>query len=360
MTTHAPRNLRDYRLNGSRLAKGFRYVVKLAVIFWSPEDDLDLLDSIQSVMLELENELIEQLKSRVPVAFEIGAHIMNSGGKRIRPQLTIIAARMGGYTGWDAVKLSGAIECIHTATLLHDDVVDHADTRRGRPAANTVWSNEMCVLGGDFILAKAFTTLTSLKNLRILEIVSRTTERLSEGELFQMMRIGNIDVTEEDYIRIITDKTAVLMEAACRGGAILGGLDREREEALAQFGFNLGIAFQMTDDVIDYESDRRTMGKNPGQDLQEGKLTLPLISALTKAGQEEKERIESILKGKRFDDADFEWVRDFLHEKGGIQYTLEKSRSFLDEAQQKMSLFPDSEEKSALLKLAQSILRRTY
>jgi octaprenyl-diphosphate synthase len=335
-------------------------VVMLTVIFSSPEDDLDLLDSIQSVMLELENELIEQLKSRVPVAFEIGAHIMNSGGKRIRPQLTIIAARMGGYTGWDAVKLSGAIECIHTATLLHDDVVDHADTRRGRPAANTVWSNEMCVLGGDFILAKAFTTLTSLKNLRILEIVSRTTERLSEGELFQMMRIGNIEVTEEDYIRIITDKTAVLMEAACRGGAILGGLDRERENALAQFGFNLGIAFQMTDDVIDYESDRRTMGKNPGQDLQEGKLTLPLISALRKAAPAQKARIESILKSKCLDESDFEWVRAFLHEKGGIQYTLERSRSFLDEAQQKMSLFPDSEEKSALLKLAQSILRRTY
>jgi octaprenyl-diphosphate synthase len=321
---------------------------------------LDLLDSIRSAMLELENELIEQLRSRVPVAFEIGAHIMNSGGKRIRPQLTIISARMGGYTGWDAVKLSGAIECIHTATLLHDDVVDHADTRRGRPAANTVWSNEMCVLGGDFILAKAFTALTSLKNLRILEIVSRTTERLSEGELFQMMRIGAIDVTEEDYLHIITDKTAVLMEAACRGGAILGGLDTEREEALAQFGFNLGIAFQMTDDVIDYESDRQTMGKNPGQDLVEGKLTLPLIAALRKAEPEEKARMESILKGKRFDETDFKWVRAFLHEKGGIQYTLERSRSFLDEAQQKLSLFPDSEEKSALLKLAQSILRRTY
>jgi len=218
----------------------------------------------------------------------------------------------------------------------------------------------MCVLGGDFILAKAFTALTSLKNLRILEIVSRTTERLSEGELFQMMRIGNIDVTEEDYIRIITDKTAVLMEAACRGGAILGGLDQEREEALARFGFNLGIAFQMTDDVIDYESNRQTMGKNPGKDLQEGKLTLPLISALRKAEPAEKARIATILKSKRFDHADFEWVRDFIREKGGIEYTLDKSRSYLDEAQQQMSLFPDSEEKSALLKLAQGILRRTY
>ncbi len=251
---------------------------------------LDLLESIQSMMKELESELVEQLRSRVPVAFEIGAHIMSSGGKRIRPQLTIICARMGGYTGWDAVKLSGAIECIHTATLLHDDVVDHADTRRGMPAANTVWSNEMCVLGGDFILAKAFSALTSLKNLRILEIVSRTTERLSEGELFQMMRIGKMEVTEADYMQIITDKTAVLMESACRGGAILGGLEAHQEEALAQFGFNLGLAFQMTDDVIDYESDVEIMGKTPGKDLQEGKLTLPMIFALAKADQAEKSR----------------------------------------------------------------------
>ena len=180
---------------------------------------MDLLDSIQFTMQKLEDELIAQLTSRVPVAFEIGAHIMNSGGKRIRPQMAIISARMGGYEGIDAVKLSGAIECIHTATLLHDDVVDEADTRRGRPSANTLWSNEMCVLGGDFILAKAFSALTSIGNLRILEIVSATTERLSEGELFQMMNIGNMDLTEEEYVRIITDKTAVLMEAACRGGA---------------------------------------------------------------------------------------------------------------------------------------------
>jgi len=321
---------------------------------------LDLLDSIQSVMLELETELVEQLKSRVPVAFEIGSHIMNSGGKRIRPQLTVLSARLGGYTGWDAIKLSGAIECIHTATLLHDDVVDHADTRRGRPAANTVWSNEMCVLGGDFILAKAFTALTSLKNLRILDIVSRTTERLSEGELFQMMRIGKIDVTEEEYTQIIIDKTAVLMEAACRGGAILGRLDPEREEALAQFGFNLGIAFQITDDVIDYESDKQTMGKNPGKDLQEGKLTLPLILALREADASEKARVQSILTNGGFDEAGFQWVRDFLHAKGGIQCTLDKSRSYLDKATNHLSLFPDSEEKMGLMKLAQSILHRTY
>jgi octaprenyl-diphosphate synthase len=253
---------------------------------------VDLLESIQSDMQKLENELIEHLESRVPVAFEIGAHIMNSGGKRIRPQLAIIAARMGGYTGFNALKLSGAIECIHTATLLHDDVVDDADTRRGRPSANTLWSNEMCVLGGDFILAKAFSALTSIGNLRILEIVSAATERLSEGELFQMANIGNLDLTEADYLQVITDKTAVLMEAACRGGAILGGFEPNKEEALAQFGLNLGIAFQMTDDVIDYRSDVQTMGKPQCKDIQEGKLTLPLIAALRNATASERKRVE--------------------------------------------------------------------
>ena len=321
---------------------------------------MDLLDSIRSMMESLEQELIQQLKSRVPVAFEIGAHIMNSGGKRIRPQLAIIAARMGGYAGTDAVTLSGAIECIHTATLLHDDVVDRAETRRGRPSANSLWSNEMCVLGGDFILAKAFRALTSLGNLRILDIVSRTTEKLSEGELFQMMNIGNIEMTEEDYIRIITDKTAVLMEAACRGGAILGGLDAEREEALADFGFNLGIAFQMTDDVIDYRSDVETMGKEPGKDLEEGKLTLPLIIALRKADEFEKKRIATMIKEKRLTTGDLEWMKGFLEKRGGIEETLKKSRYYINKAIGRLDIFPLSEEKTALMKLAEKILHRTY
>jgi octaprenyl-diphosphate synthase len=321
---------------------------------------VDLLDSIQQTMQELEHALIEQLKSHVPVAFEIGAHIMNSGGKRIRPQMAIISARMGGYDGMDAVKLSGAIECIHTATLLHDDVVDDADTRRGRPSANTLWSNEMCVLGGDFILAKAFSALTSIGNLRVLEIVSATTERLSEGELFQMMNIGNMDLTEEDYIRVVTDKTAVLMDAACRGGAILGGFDAEREEALAQFGFNLGIAFQMTDDVIDYRSDKATMGKTPGKDLEEGKLTLPLILALKKANEEEKSRVRGMIREKEVSPEDLTWVREFLRRRNGINETLDRSRTYLHKATRQLEIFPDSEEKQALMKLADKILHRTY
>ncbi|MGB6067147.1 MAG: polyprenyl synthetase family protein [Desulfomonilaceae bacterium] len=321
---------------------------------------MHLLDSIRCIMENLEQELIQQLRSRVPVAFEIGSHIMNSGGKRIRPQLAVIAARMGGYSGMDAVTLSGAIECIHTATLLHDDVVDRADTRRGRPSANTLWSNEMCVLGGDFILAKAFSALTSLKNLRILEIVSRATERLSEGELFQMMNIGNIQLTEEDYIQVVTDKTAVLMEAACRGGAILGALGEEEEEALAQFGFNLGIAFQMTDDVIDYRSDRETMGKNPGKDLEEGKLTLPMICALKKANREERTHVERMISEKKLSDGDLSWVRNFLEERGGIEETLRKSRGYLEIATDRLKLFRDSNEKRALMTVAERILCRTY
>jgi len=267
---------------------------------------------------------------------------------------------MGGYTGIDALKLSGAIECIHTATLLHDDVVDRADTRRGRPAANTLLSNEMCVLGGDFILAKAFSALTSIKNLRILEIVSRTTERLSEGELFQMSNIGNLNITEEDYLRVITDKTAVLMEAACRGGAILGGLDPDREEALAGFGFNLGIAFQMTDDVIDYRSEKATMGKTPGKDLEEGKLTLPLISALKRADGDERARLGRMIKERELSDQDFQWVRELLQRRGGITETLERSREYLKQATDFLDIFPDSEEKGALMKLAGRILTRTY
>lgn len=311
-------------------------------------------------MERLEGELIEQLKSRVPVAFNIGAHIMNSGGKRIRPQLCVISARMGGYEGLDSIKLSGAIECIHTATLLHDDVVDMADTRRGRPSANTLWSNEMCVLGGDFILAKAFSALTSIGNLRILQIVSRATERLSEGELFQMMNIGNINLSEKDYFQVIADKTAILMEAACRGGAILGNLDAEQEEALASFGFNLGMAFQMTDDVIDYKSDKETMGKTPGKDIEEGKLTLPLILGLKKASDSDRNVIKKMIEDKSMSDEKLIWLREFLDRTGGISEALEVSRGRLTQAVDKLSIFPESEEKSALMKLSDRILHRTY
>jgi octaprenyl-diphosphate synthase len=321
---------------------------------------LDLLESIQTTMDKLESELIQQLKSRVPVAFEIGTHIMNSGGKRIRPQLTVISARIGGYTGMDAITLSGAIECIHTATLLHDDVVDYAETRRGRPAANTLWSNEMCVLGGDFILAKAFSALTSLKNLRILEIVSNTTARLSEGELFQMANIGNIDFSEEDYVQVITDKTAILMETACRCGSILGGLGSEKEEALSRFGFNLGVAFQMTDDLIDYRSDKETMGKNPGKDLEEGKLTLPLISALKLATPDEKKRVKDIVSSRSVSPDDFMWVKEFICRREGTVETLARGRQYLAKAVESLSLFEDSEEKKALTKIADRILHRTY
>ncbi len=320
---------------------------------------MDLLDAVQTEMVRLETELIDNLRSNVPVAFEIGAHIMNSGGKRIRPQLVIIAARMGGYFGPNAVKLSGAIECIHTATLLHDDVVDAADVRRGRPAANALWSNEMCVLGGDFILAKAFSTLTAIGNLRILSIVSKATESLSEGELFQMANIGALDLTEEDYLKIITMKTAVLMEAACRGGAVLGGLDREKEDALAAFGFNLGIAFQMTDDVIDYKSDVATMGKKPGKDFEEGKLTLPLIAALKNADQSEKDYVASLMR-TQITEEQFDRVREFLDRRNGITEALRQSRVYLDRARENLKIFPESEEKKALMKLADRILHRTY
>ncbi|MHB8202278.1 MAG: polyprenyl synthetase family protein [Desulfomonilaceae bacterium] len=321
---------------------------------------MDLLESIQATMEKLEQELIQQLKSRVPVAFEIGAHIMNSGRKRVRPQLTVISARIGGYTGMGAITLSGAIECIHTATLLHDDVVDSADTRRGRPSANTLWSNEMCVLAGDFILAKAFSALTSLNNLRILEIVSRTTERLSEGELFQMMNIGNMNFTEADYLQVIADKTAVLMEAACRGGSILGGLDSIQEDALAQFGFNLGVAFQMTDDVIDYRSDKETMGKNPGKDMEEGKLTLPMIAALKRATVDEKAKVKAMISTGAVTNEDLEWVREFLNRRDGISETLLRSREYLTNAVECLAMFPDSYEKRALIRLSDKILHRTY
>ncbi len=321
---------------------------------------VDLLESIQSAMQDLEGQLVDQLKSRVPVAFEIAAHIMNSGGKRVRPQMAVISAKMGGYQGEKALKLAVAIECIHTATLLHDDVVDTAHTRRGRPAANTMWSNEMCVLGGDFILARAFSTLTAIGDLKVLEIVSNATVRLSEGELFQMANIGTLDLTQEQYLQVISDKTAILMEAACRGGAVIGNLPDEKERSLASYGWNLGMAFQMTDDVIDYLSDKEIMGKNPGKDLEEGKMTLPLILALQKADKSEKSRVEQIFAEGEVGPDELTWMRDFLKRTRAVEQTLAIAREYLKKASDELSSFQASEEKAALLKLCDKILHRTY
>ncbi|MCB1571810.1 MAG: polyprenyl synthetase family protein, partial [Xanthomonadales bacterium] len=224
------------------------------------------------------NALIRsRLASDVVLINQISEHIISSGGKRLRPMLHLLAARAAGYQGNDHVPLAALIEFIHTSTLLHDDVVDESDLRRGRKTANALWGNAASVLVGDFLYSRSFQMMVELDSMRIMRILADTTNRIAEGEVLQLLNIGNADTSEQAYLDVIERKTAVLFSAATRLGAVLAGLPRDQEEALARYGLDLGYAFQIADDVLDYVSDAETLGKNIGDDLAEGKPTLPVI-----------------------------------------------------------------------------------
>ena len=224
----------------------------------------------------VELNIKELFRNKIPFVPLIGNHIISSGGKRLRPLFHLISADLAGYTGNAHIEIAGIIESIHTASLLHDDVVDMADLRRGHPTANSVWGNQIVVLVGDFLYSNALRTAVMQKNQRIMEVLSSSTTRMTEGELLQLTRIGNPDITEEEYIEIISAKTGALISAACRLGAILGELPEEQENALANFGMKIGIVFQMADDILDYMADEHALGKKLCKDLEEGKITLPL------------------------------------------------------------------------------------
>ncbi|HQY54940.1 MAG TPA: polyprenyl synthetase family protein, partial [Dokdonella sp.] len=239
------------------------------------------VQALAAADMEAVNTLIRQrLASNVVLINQISAHIIGSGGKRLRPMLHLLAARACAYRGNGHILLAALIEFIHTSTLLHDDVVDESDLRRGRKTANAVWGNAASVLVGDFLYSRSFQMMVELDDMRIMRILADTTNRIAEGEVLQLLNIGNADTTEQAYLDVIERKTAVLFSAATRLGAVLAGLPSEQEEALAQYGLHLGYAFQIADDVLDYVSDADTLGKNIGDDLAEGKPTLPVIHAI--------------------------------------------------------------------------------
>src|SRR5262249_1603486 len=234
------------------------------------------------------NALIRaRLSSDVVLVNQVAEHIVGGGGKRLRPLLHLVAARAAGYRGRDQIALAAVIEFIHTATLLHDDVVDESDLRRGRKTANAVWGNAASVLVGDFLYSRAFQMMVELDRMRVMRILADTTNRIAEGEVLQLLNIGNPETSEAAYLDVIERKTAVLFSAGTRLGGVISDLPRDQEEALARYGLELGFAFQIADDVLDYVSDSGTLGKNIGDDLAEGKPTLPLIYAIARSAPEQ-------------------------------------------------------------------------
>jgi len=307
---------------------------------------------------QVEVHMESYLRSEVRLIPEIIRHIIDSGGKRFRPLLLLASAALCGYQGNRRYPLAAVIEFIHTATLLHDDVIDEADTRRGKSSANRVWGNAASVLVGDFLYSKSFRLLTEYGNLDIIKLLSATTNTMSEGEVFQLVKRGDVGITEADYLSIIDMKTAVLISAACALGGHLGEAMDSRIEALAQFGLRVGAAFQMTDDTLDYMAREDEFGKAIGKDLEEGKLTLPLIRTMGQCSEEEKKRLQELLGREKRDQEAIGTIMALIHRYDGIPYTLGKAKALIAEAKSILSPFPDSTPREVLLTVADYVVER--
>jgi octaprenyl-diphosphate synthase len=305
----------------------------------------------------VEQKIRELFSNRAPIIPLIGNHIISSGGKRLRPLFHLLSADLAGYRGDADIEIAGIIESIHTASLLHDDVVDTADVRRGKPTANSLWGNQVVVLVGDFLYSNALRAAVLLKNQRIMETLSEATTRMTEGELLQLNRIGDVDITEAEYMEIIAAKTGALISAACRTGAILGGLTKDREDALADFGMKTGIVFQMADDILDYMANEGQLGKKLGKDLEEGKITLPLLLLLQAAGGQEVNEIREIINAD-FAEKGIERILLLLRKYRSIEASFAKASSLVAEAREQLSVFPGSRAKEALLTIAAYSLQR--
>ncbi|NWG03104.1 MAG: polyprenyl synthetase family protein [Syntrophaceae bacterium] len=307
---------------------------------------------------KVDQEFRKNLESSVPIISVIGEYLLLSGGKRIRAKLLLLSAKLCGYDGDLHISMASLVEFIHTATLLHDDVVDRADLRRGMDSANSKWGNEASVLVGDFLFTKCFSLLVKSENWKILQVMSKATTTMAEGELEELIRTNDLSLTEEDYLSIVTRKTASLISAATQIGAILGNVSDDKEKALTEFGLNVGIAFQIIDDYLDYTSNEEAFGKKIGIDLQDGKITLPLIFALRRCHQEEERWIRRIVESKPISRDDFFQVVEMIERYGGNHYAWEKAKRYIENATAHLRLFPESREKKALFALANYVLER--
>ena len=306
----------------------------------------------------VELQFKKDLQSDVPLIRKVGEYVLSSGGKRIRPALLLLSAKLCGYRGDRHVPLASVIEFIHTATLLHDDVVDSANLRRGIASANTLWGNEASVLVGDFLFSKSFSLMVADGDLNVLSVLSAATTIIAEGEVLQLISTSDMDITEERYIEVVKCKTAILLSAACQAGAILGRATPEREEALRDFGMALGIAFQLMDDTLDYVASEKQFGKSIGHDLEEGKITLPLIHTLRQCTPAERKRIADIVEKDILGKRDFQAVFKLVHTYGGIDYTVARARDYIASAKSFLAVFEDSPDKNALLSLSDYVVTR--
>jgi octaprenyl-diphosphate synthase len=325
-------------------------------------NDIDRIDQVldlcASDMRQVDAFIRRSLDSDVVLINQIANYIIGSGGKRLRPMLLVLAARACAYAGDQHVPLAVIVEFIHTATLLHDDVVDESDTRRGQRSAHAVWGNAASVLVGDFLYSRSFQLMVTLDSMRVMDILADTTNTISEGEVMQLLNLGDPEISESAYLSVIENKTAKLFEAACRLGAVISGQDEATETALARFGNYLGCAFQVADDVLDYDGDGEQLGKNIGDDLAEGKPTLPLIHARARADTAGKALIDEVIRNGGA--AQLEQVMKLLRSTGSLESAMQFAHTQARAARDELSALPPSPWRDALAFLAHYSVRRNH
>jgi len=313
---------------------------------------------IRKDLEKVEQTLHTLVYSPVEMVTQVTSHIIHSGGKRLRPILCILAARLLGYQGDRAITLACAFEFIHTATLLHDDVIDSAALRRGKASSNSLWGNKASVLAGDYLYCKASSIISEDGDFKVLEVIAKATSETTEGEILEITKSDDLALTEEAYLEIIRYKTACLFSAATLVGALLGRASEADQERLKNYGIHIGMAFQLADDALDYVSSDEEMGKLVGTDLKEGKLTLPLIHVLRFCGPDEKSLIRQTLQNPSARDEDLRKVLSIIDRYQGIKYTLEKAIEFIQKAKGDLAPYPEGPAKTSLLQLAEYIVER--
>jgi octaprenyl-diphosphate synthase len=320
----------------------------------------EIMELVQDDLRKVEQEIHVESMASVNAVTTIGQYLNGNGGKRLRPILLLLSAKLVGETTPGAIHLATVVEMIHTATLVHDDIIDVAETRRGKPSPNIVWGNHTSVLAGDWLYMQAFQIALRERNFHVLDILIALTQMMVEGELLQLERLGRIQITEADYMELVDRKTAGLFSACARLGAVVGGAPDAIEQKLSEYAWNLGMAFQLIDDVLDFTSRETVLGKPVGGDLREGKVTLPLIYALEECGPQERAAIEMVLEERSYSKVPFRAVLELLERHRGIHRARDRAQHFADKARSLIGEFPESPYQRALAAVSELVTDRDH
>src|SRR5712692_1986337 len=320
----------------------------------------EVFDLVRDDLVLVEKEISSESIASVDAITAIGQYLQEAGGKRLRPSLLLLSARLIGDANEGAIRMGAVVEMIHAATLVHDDVIDAAETRRGRPSTNVQWGNHTCVLAGDWLYMQAFQIAVRERNFRVLDILIGLTQMMVEGELLQLERIGRIDVSEADCMELVDRKTACLFSVCTRLGALVAGADSQTEERLGEYAWNVGMAFQLVDDMLDFTAREKTLGKPVGGDLREGKVTLPVVYALERASAEERRSVERVLADRHYENVPLRQILALIEKYNGIERVRERAQTFTDKARQMIGEFPESAYQRALYGITDLVTDRDH